>query len=409
MVIQLKNVLYLDYFFPPLEADWRGIAFAKYLPEFGWKPIVISADESVSYWKDYSLLKEVPENLEIIRVPHREPSKSWRALKRKLKMNADFPDYYKDWYHPAYSEARTILLRQKIDLIYSASPTFTTAFVAMQLKKEFNIPWVADFLDGWAVNDFFSKECDETLAQPLRWFHKLRVQRAERRILQSADRTVVISWHVKQRLCELHGVDEDRINVVTDGYDETAFSQLTSVDMFGDRLTIVFLGSFYRHFSEPIRTFLNVVKELDGNAEIVFVGRAAIPVHTLHAGNVTCILNVPRSKALSFGLGSDFLLVVMPGFAKWIPTKIYDYLRLGKPILALVPEDGDAAKIVREAKAGYVLSYDAGEMIQQLKAILEQWKRGDLKHFHPDVDYVKQFERRKLTQTIVDVFNTVAV
>jgi len=55
-------------------------------------------------------------------------------------------------------------------------------------------------------------------------------------------------------------------------------------------------------------------------------------------------------------MGSDSLLVVMPFYAKWIPTKIYDYLRIGKPILALVPPDRDAAKIIQEAKGGYPLS-----------------------------------------------------
>ena len=406
----MKNVLYLDYFFPPLEADWRGIAFAKYLPEFGWNPTVISADESVRYGKDYTLLNELPQSLRVFRLGHREPSRIARTLRRRLRMKSDFPDEYKGWYGPAHSVAREILQREKFDLIYSASPTFTTALVAMQLKREFKIPWIADFLDGWAVNEFFKLECEKTIIQPLRWFYETRVRRAERSILSSADRTVVISWDVKRKLVDLHEGLDDRVEVITDGYDEHTFRGVTESHLFPGRLCIVFLGSYYTPFREPIIRFLDVVNELQPGAEVVFVGRAAVPVHVLNVRtrNATCIMHVPRMKALSFGAGSDFLFVVMPRFAKWIPTKIYDYLRLGKPVLALVPEDGDAARIIRESNAGFVLSYDVGKMRQQLGSIFERWKQGDFENFKPDQAYVKQFERRRLTERMARVFDDIA-
>ena len=122
----------------------------------------------------------------------------------------------------------------------------------------------------------------------------------------------------------------------------------------------------------------------------------------------TYILNLPREKALAFALGSDFLFVVMPPYAKWIPTKIYDYLRLARPILALVPGDGDTARIIREAKAGYVLSHEPEQMKEQLRDIFEQWRQGRFKNFHPDWEYVAQFERRKLVQKIAAIFDEVA-
>jgi glycosyltransferase involved in cell wall biosynthesis len=153
---------------------------------------------------------------------------------------------------------------------------------------------------------------------------------------------------------------------------------------------------------------LDVVSQIDTHAQVLFIGRAAVPVHNMHMHNATCILHLPRAEALSFALGSDFLLVVMPSFAKWIPAKMYDYLRIGKPILALVPEDGDAARIVKEAKAGFILSYDSRMMKLQLEKIFEQSKRGDFKDVHPDWEYVKQFEWRKRTERIAKVFDEVA-
>lgn len=407
----MKKVLFIDYFFPPLAADWRGAALAKLLPAFGWQPIVISAAESVCYDKDYSLLQEIPEGTEVHRVGHREPSgqlsRAWQFLLSGMKLNYAFPDYYKSWCAPARREAKYVLGKDKFDLIYSASPSFTTAFVAMKLKREFGIPWVADFLDGWAVNDFLTAGLEQSLIMPLRDFAKFRIRRGEGDILRSADKTVVISWHVKQRLCELHRVKNATIDVVNDGYDESVFKGLVARALYPDRLTIAFLGSFYAPFKEPVMTFLHSVNETGKEAEVVFIGRGAAAMQTATKAQATYVLSLPREKALSFGLGSDFLFVVMPSYAKWIPTKIYDYLRLGKPILALVPEDGDAARIVREAKAGYVLSYDSEQMKEQLKSIFAEWREAKFKDFHPDLDYVSQFERRKLVQKIASIFDDV--
>jgi glycosyltransferase involved in cell wall biosynthesis len=401
----MKKVLFIDYFFPPLAADWRGTAFCKLLPDLGWQPIVVSADESVSYDKDYDLLKEIPSQLEVHRVRHREPPGVWNYFRHKLRIAADFPDYYKTWYSPAYREAKSILRQDDVHLIYSASPTFTTAFVAMKLKKELGIPWVADFLDGWAVSDFLNFELEQGVREPLRSLFRLRVKRAERNILESVDKMLVTSWHTKQRMCELHGVGEKKIEVITEGYDESVFKGLKPRALYPDRLTVTFLGSYYAHFGELVLRFLKVVNRVDRDAEVVFVGRAAARVHDMNMANATCILHVPRVKALEFGLGSNFLFVIMPSFGKWIAMKTFDYLRLGKPILALVPEDGDVAKIVREAKAGFILSYDEETLKQQLRDIFDSWRRGELKGFQPDWEYIKQYERKNLTQRLVGIFN----
>jgi len=86
----MKKVMLIDYFFPPLAADWRGIAFVKYLPGLGWEPIVISAADTVSYEKDYALLQEIPENIEIYRVGHKEPARLWQGVRTKLGIAIDF-------------------------------------------------------------------------------------------------------------------------------------------------------------------------------------------------------------------------------------------------------------------------------------------------------------------------------
>jgi len=401
----VKRVLFLDYFFPPLASDWRGAAFAKLLPQFGWQPIVISAHESARYQKDYDLLKEIPKDLEVHRVPHQEPNMILQRFRYKLKIAADFPDYYRTWYFPAYDEARKILQKEEVDLIYSASPTFTTALVAMRLKSEFNIPWVADFNDGWAVNDFLNLELDRTLIRPLRWLQQRRIRKAEAAILQSADKIVIVHWHVKERWCRLHAINGAKICVITEGYDESVFRGLKPRSLYPERLTIVFLGNFYPAYREIFMKFAHAVTEIDKNAELVFIGRAGAAVQEMNLPNSTCILPLPRQKAIEFALGSHFLLLVMPPYAKWIPAKTFDYLRIGKPILAIVPGDGDPARIVRESGGGFLLPFDKQQMKEELKTIFDKWRSGNLERFQPNRDYVIRYERRKITQEMVHVFD----
>jgi hypothetical protein len=409
----MKKVLYIDYVFPPLASDFRAAALARLLPKFGWQPIVVSASERVSYDKDYDLLKQVPSETEIHRIWHKEPSsKAWQYLLNALKLHVDFPDYFKSWSAPALAKAREIMRKEKISLIHSASPPFTTALVAMKLKREYAIPWVADFQDGWSVNDFLDVHYRETLLKPLYEFQKFRVRKGERDILRSADKVLTVSWHVRERLVKLNRdgnnrVDKSEIEVVNLGYDEYIFEGLVPRPLYPGKLTIVFLGSFYAQFKEPVIKFVKAVNEISKEAEVVFIGRGAAAMQAATKAQATYILNLPRETALAFALGSDFLFVVMPPYARWIPTKIYDYLRLGKPILALVPKDGDTARIVEEAKGGFVLSYEMEEMKKQLKSIFEEWREGKFKDFHPDWDYVSQFERRKLVQRMAAIFDEV--
>jgi len=409
----LKKVIFIYYHFPPLLGDWRGLGFVKFLPDFGWQPIVVSASETVNYAKDYNLLRGIPKGIAIHRVGHREVPLRWQwyyqYAREKLRVNFDFPDIYKTWYNPALREARKILQKEKVDLIFTSCSPFTSAFVGMKLQKEFNLPWVCEFRDPWSENDLLNRHLERTLLKPLRSLLKSRIRRAEGKIGRCANKTIVVSWQHKQRLHELHKIEEEKIEVVTNGYDELEFVSLKPFTLYPDKLNITFLGSFYPEFLDIILKFLDVSDEVSNHsAEVIFIGRGAASLENINKNNLTRILHVPKEKALAFALGSDFLLLIMPAFAKWIPMKIYEYLRIGKPVLALVPEDGDATKIIREAKAGFILSYEQEEMKQQLGAIFRQWDQGGFKNFSPQQQYVNQFERRKLAEKLANIFDEIA-
>lgn len=401
----MKKVLFIDYFFPPLAADWRGIAFAKYLPEFGWMPIVLSADESVSYDKDYSLLEEIDPKIIVHRVPHRgEPPRFVSAGLSALRLSMPFPDRYKYWIAPALEKAREILKASPVDMLYSASPTFATAYVALELKRESGIPWVADFLDGWSVNDFLLDGLQRHLLAPLRRRHIDRIIQGEKTILSEASAVAVIHPHVKARWKSDRGIDEEKITVITDGYDETLFQDLSPRALFPHSLSVIFLGTYYEQFEASIRTFLDALRRADSSVEAVFVGRRSAKVRGLRESRLTCLPPTSRKEAFELALGSSFVFVVMPPYAKWSPTKVYDYLRLGKSILALVPEDSDAAALVRKV-GGTVLSYERDAMVEQLKRAIGNLSPAAPPHSETFRSNIVPYERRNITEQMARLFD----
>ena len=401
----MKKVLFIYYYFPPLLGDWRGLALAKLLPEFGWQPFIISVAESVNYAKDYSLLKQVPNNIEVHRVGHRERSGELLYISQKLKMNFIFPDIYRSWSSPSFQESKKILQKENIDLIFSSSPPYTAAFTARKLQKEFRIPWVAEWQDLWSGNDFLNLFYDKTLIKPLRQLQRSCIKRTEHNLLKSANKTIVVSWYHRQQVSNLYGLPEDKTDLITIGYDEAVFKDLKAQSLYPDNITITFLGSVYPEFLEPLKAFLKVVNEVNAEAEVIFIGRGSPALQEINLPHLTRILHLVREKALSFASGSNFLFLIMPPYANWIPSKIFEYLRLGKPILALVPLDSDPAKIIREAQAGFILSYDTEKMREQLTDIFNCCRQGKFQNFKPDPEYTGQFERRNLVRRLVDIFD----
>ncbi len=406
----MKKVLCLDYHFAPLAGSWvGGFKVIKFLPQYGWEPIVVSAAETVSYPKDYSLLPHIPKEIRVYRLHHREASLEWQYLRRKLKINFDFPDSCKGWYLPALRQAREILQQEKIDLIYSVSPSYTTALVALRLKKEFNVPWIAELIDAWSVNDYLLQFYSATLMRPLRSLLLYLMRRGERQILASADKVISIHRTLRRQLSEDYGIDEANIELVPDGYYESDFDQLIPRPLYPGKLTIIFLGNAYWGFKEIASNFVEIVGDLDREAEVVFIGVSARSFAGINPLNTTLVDHLPKEKALAFAAGGDFFLLVTLPSAKWhTPSKLYTYLRLGKPILALVPEDGDAAHTIRQAKAGFVLSYEPERLKQQMQTILDDWRQGAFEGFQPDWDYVAQFARSRLNERIVRIMDQVA-
>ena len=154
----MKKAIMISYRFPPFAGSgvFKTLKFVKYLRNFGWEPVVISAKSSKFAPIDKTLLEEVPDKIKVFRTYSIE-SKVYRYLPEIVGINGKWyqtPDAFIGWLPSALFKAQEVVKNEKPNVIYSTSPPITSHLIAMLLKKKTGLPWVADFRDPWTDNIF---------------------------------------------------------------------------------------------------------------------------------------------------------------------------------------------------------------------------------------------------------------
>jgi hypothetical protein len=420
-----KKVLILAYYFPPLGMGGvqRVAKFAKYLPRFGWKPYVVTVKEAEYLAKDYSLLEELPAEVEIIRTGSFDPLRIWFILrsvfgkgkresepvknspiqKSKLSRWFFFPDTRVGWMPFALMKALRLCRKEKIDLIFSSSPPPSVHLTAGLLRLLTGIPWIADFRDPWVGYKL------ETIPTP---FHLFLKQKAQRWIINRADLVIAANPAIRSHF-EVRYPETKKIRLVSQGYDEEDFD--THQPFASEVFTIGYLGTFSPDCDpEP---FLSAMGE--------WIDQSIIPrekVKLIHVGISTGIdLDgltekhrlrdvVERKGYLSHRQALDqmkdvsLLLLVTSDHPSVFPAKTFEYLRLKKPILCIAPPESQIAMFLTEMKVGRVLSPDDRAGIKEtLQSYFSDFEKGGVS-LDVDEGRIKVFDRKSLTGNLASLF-----
>ncbi|MBN2202368.1 glycosyltransferase family 4 protein [bacterium] len=434
---QKKTVLVVTYYFPPSGGAGvqRALKFVKYLPEFGWDPVVLTVKANADFpARDESLLAEVPPGIEIVRTGIFEPYALYRKWTGKagnaaidIETNtglqrpgarerfADFirstffiPDARRFWKPSALAAAEGILKRRKVDAIVSTAPPYTCHLIAESIRRRHRIPWVADFRDSWVG----------WLSTPDRWWLPDRIDRAlERKVLRNADRILAVSEGVRSDLSSRHpDIPEGKWKILTNGFDAADFEGLNPKPD-ADRFVITYTGSLYgkRNPSALLRAARSLKERRPELAEkllIRFIGRvdsATLDAFRTLGRMFEHVPYVPHSESLRCLLESSALLLVIDTAAAAgtiVTGKVYEYLGAGRPILALAPE-GDAAHLIRSLGAGAVVAPDDPEDVER---ILEEWitawqANGPIPR--PSAEAVRRYERKTLTGELAQILKQI--
>jgi glycosyltransferase involved in cell wall biosynthesis len=428
-----KKILIITYYWPPAGGPGvqRWLKFAKYLPEFGWKPIIFTPENPSYPLLDESLLKDVPENIEVIKTKIWEPyqlaeklnksnkkfkagqfdvgkNQSWKSkLSIWVRGNFFIPDARVFWVKPSANFLEQYLKENKIDVVVTSGPPHSLHLIGLNLKKKLpNLKWIADFRDPWTEISYYkhlklTKSSDK------------KHRKLESEVFKNADITLATSY------TDAENFRKNGANAVciTNGFDETDASQTpksSNSQTPKQKFTLSYIGVL-----EQLRNPENLWKALDDlvktnsdfteNFILKFAGRiddkildsienSALKNHVLNLGYIShdkAIIEMAKSSLL---LITNFPNESSKGI---IPGKIFEYLATGKQIISFGPNEADVSKILTETNAGKHFNYTDSEIIKNF--ILEKfelWKNGNLVE---NTQNIEQFSRKNLTNQLVEI------
>jgi glycosyltransferase involved in cell wall biosynthesis len=433
----VTRVLFVAYHFPPLGGGGvqRAVKFARYLPEFGYEPVVITGPGGATdRWtpEDATLADQVT-GIEVHRAQPPEPplSTGWRRrAERVLDLRTPFDRWWTEQIVKVGRSAAggaSIILGELVPYISGEG--------TCRLARELRLPWVADLQDPWAL--------DEMWLYPTA-IHRLHDRSRMQHVLQSAQAIVMntpeAALRVRRQFSELapkvveaipNGLDSsdvptvpgrrsDVFRVVHAGYLHTLHglehrrtrplrellggAPVRGVDIY-TRSHVFLLEAIDKLIAEDPSIASTVEVHLAGvltdlDREVA----ARSPVARLHG-----YLTHPETVELL--CSADLLFLPMHDLpegtrAGIVPGKTYEYLAIGRPILAAVP-DGDARDLLVEAGNSYLCRPgDSTAMAAIIKRQVERWRRGAPVR-PPAQEIVERYERRRQTEQLAEVLDRV--
>jgi glycosyltransferase involved in cell wall biosynthesis len=367
-----RKILMVTLYFPPCGAvaALRMTGLARYLPRYGWNPIVVAPPNPPHEPLDPSLAKLLPpETTTLISVPFAEGV--WGKINRRF-----FPNRL--WRRQALRACREAIREHKPDAVLTSHPPGFIHEIGLALKREFGLPWVASFRDPWFALGAKTGDVDADA-------------RGERATLEAADLVVGVSPNYSEGMRREYPAQADKIVTITNGYDPDNFAEALTPPP-RERLSILYTGELY--FGRDPRPLLDAIKSLNDaplpglpRVGFDFIGRymadqCDLPQEIASRGleSVTSITPViPYKDCLRTTMQADILVLLhFPGFAHGLPAKIFEYLGARRPILALTDHPGDIAWVLKESGVLHRVApqKDAGQIKQAIVEMLQEMKSG---------------------------------
>ena len=392
----------LAFLFPPTAAagSFRTLRFVKYLPEFGWDPLVVTTHTRFTdYSEDEKLAGQIPAGtiVERTNVWNIEESlfggiRRLRGLEsstiaatslastessstphngqgigsgigqwlRQLRDRIFFtPDYGIAWSSFAIRAAKSLIKRHQVSVLYSTGPPHSTHIIARRLKRMTGLPWVADFRDPWARKPW-AKE-----SRPVG--EKRMEDRLEARCVRTADRVILNTDAVAGDFLRTYPDQaQEKFVVIPNGFDPGLLelvqeSRRAAGDVRQRPFRICHPGSLYAK-RDP-RPFLHALKRVangQGNVQFEQIGHVdpsmQLDEFVRHHELQDCVRvdgMLGHDATLRRMAEADAFLVVQTGFPTQVPGKLYEMIPFGKPIMALA-EEGQTADLIDRYGLGAV-------------------------------------------------------
>lgn len=446
------SVLFITSRFPPVASvgATRIRKFAKYLGVCGWRPVVLTgplvAETEFSQNKpiDLSALADVPGDIEVYRLRHstaERPEDAGRAACRTIaaltgRLGLDevwwrdrigwrveslvdrlsWPDRVVWRINRAVMAALRLHARHRFDAILSSGMPFSDHLVALLVRRLIQRPWLADFRDPWVEYVHWDQWKGPWTRRCTEW--------AEAAVVHDAIRVISVNEHMTRRFAERYpDARREKFATIENGFDPIDFAVAMRDRPVSRETTcfrMVYAGSFYGMRRPDVllrgfQRFLETVPDSARRARFDFLGRAGSHVELLnefpYSGTVRFLGHRPHAEALRTMVEADLNVVVLPdlpGGDGDTTAKVYECLGSGRPILAAVPRDGAAARVLSGFDGVTICEPNDPEAVAAaIRHWYIRWLADDV-CVRRDAGQLRPLTRQHQTRMLANILNEVA-
>jgi glycosyltransferase involved in cell wall biosynthesis len=382
----VKRLLAISWEMPPLSGP-RAVQVTRTLlalGQQGWRCRVICFDaRSRRYQQDHDVSPEELSAGDVMRLPVPSPEEwlFFRALWRIVPPLKHLPDEKRVWVPSAIAEGRRALTEEPADVLVSFAQPWSDHLIGLSLHQQTELPWVAHFSDPWIDSPY----------QGGNGWTRRRAAAMEREVVATATQLVFVNRQTLDRVMKKYPEAwRQRAHVVPQGHDGGVMRPPDRSSR--GPIRIVYTGRFYDGIRTP-DSFLRAIA--DANRSTSLVGRIVVEFVGSHMEQYEGLTRelglsdvvrfagrMSPDQARQRASLADVLLVIDAssgdGPSLFLPSKLIDYLPLGKPILAITPPQGPVADIISALGYVAVAPDDGASLTAALMSLIEAHERGTL-------------------------------
>ncbi|SMC26360.1 Glycosyltransferase involved in cell wall bisynthesis [Desulfacinum hydrothermale DSM 13146] len=388
------DILFISYFSYPYASDYgtqRINKFIKYLNECGLSQILVTTKPRSGRILDDSI-NELPENILVVRTPEMAATE----LRRKKVL---VPDDYITWFRTCRKEIENILRHGSVSVLFATAPPYTNLLIGCYISCKYGIPIICDFRDPWNKIDVSTWGMRGNIRKLLNAKLERFVLKVSKYVIMADNETYYREYFLCSRSLE------NKIVGILNGYDEDDFARIEGVVKRDDRqLTISLVGNIY---SENSVTYIcngfNLLKikrpDIFHKVVLEYAGPASHHMRRISNEVGVKVVDhgyVSHEEAIKVRMRSDLQIFVQPENFKThvMSGKIYEMIRTPVPIMALVSEGSEVARLIRETNTGEAVGqWDSSKFAESIVRVYEWRAQGRYEH-SPNWKAIEKYSRR---------------
>lgn len=377
----MKKILISAYYFPPFAGvgGIRAAKFAKFLPQNGWYPNLLTVDEK--YYGQNIINNDFLgfESKYIYRLPYFTFLNVGKAVKL---------------FFPLIIIWHVIKHRKELDMILLCASPFYPFIIAPILRLVFKIPVILDFRDGWSVHGRINAE------KPAGRLINIFRMAIELIGIKSSSACLFSTPVLKDLYRSKYSIKTEICHTIYNGFDPDDFVNVQPIKLTDDK-TLFMAGKFYFYTPDIVNYIFRYLQE-SNKVKLIYMGNERKILNGLAEkygiqDKLILFDYKPYSEVLEICSGADLCLVTTK-FSEGLGTKIFDYIALKKNILCFVPNDSQIKETFENVLNIYI--QESPHSYESVKEAINSYIIADNIHLRKINKYSRVESVRKLSKIL---------